>query len=192
MNDDVSNELIDYIKHNNIDEVVNCIEKGAFINYYRGLPLASAIELGHYEIIKLLVDKGADINVHDGYFLYLACENNHGEIMELLLSEGIHYKGRTDSIIGECISNDDSRSLSLLIQYHIVKIVSNQEIWNADYEFMTMWDACLVYKATNVIQFIIDNYYHIIPECSKIKQRFIKKYNFIRMLISRDIIDIAD
>jgi hypothetical protein len=176
---------------NNIVEVINLIHEGADINYGFGLPIEYAIESNNFELAKVLIDMGAEIYICQ--FLRTAYVSN--EFFELLLNEGIRYDIDTE-LIEMCLTNDNDQILALLIRYDIIKIIPNQQIYlYATNEFLSIMDACLRFKAKKILEFFIHNYSEIIPSTinkSLFKRKDIKKHNFIKMLINRNIIDIAD
>jgi len=194
--DEINDQLIDNIKQNNIDEVIRILDEGVDINYMSNVPIRLAIKLNKYEITKILIDHNANIDHSYGILLHFACVRGHNEIVGLLLNEGINYnKEIYGSLIEPCISNDDVDSLRLLIQFNLEELTVDENIrLKSDYE-ETIWDACLEYKAKNIIEFIINNYSEIIPENINefpIKQQDIQTYNFIKMLINRNFIDVPD
>jgi ankyrin repeat protein len=194
---DINEELIANIKQNNINEVIKLLNAGADINYAFGSPLYYAVASNNYSIVKLLSEKDGNINSNKGYLLRRACKSGYSEIIELLLNEGINYtKNKNSSLIAWCIYNDDIDSLRLLIQYNIEKLTIEQHIrFDFDYDGGSIWDICLKYKAKNILEFIINHYPKIIPkdfDKLSIKQKDIQKYNFIKMLINKNLIDVPD
>jgi ankyrin repeat protein len=193
---DINEQLLNNIEKNNIDEVIKLLNKGADINYNNGKPLDYGIDTKDYQMVKLLLDMGA--NMDNGFFLSNTCENNNSEIVELLLKEGIDCNEHFDTLVESCIYNDNGNNLSLLIEYGIIQIqmITNQEIYFEDTnKYMLIWDACLEKKKKNILEFIINHYPEIIPNdinTSLIEQQYIQKYNFIKMLINRNLIDVPD
>jgi hypothetical protein len=190
---EINKQLVDNIQKNNIDEVIKLLNKGADVNYNNGRPLCYGIDTKDCRMIKLLLDRGA---IMYGVVLCNACDTNNSEIVELLLKEGINYNGIPDTLINICIFNDDSNSLSLLIQYDIVQITINQKIFFREInKYMTIWNICLKKKKKNMLEFIMNNHPEIIPKIinkSYIKRKDIQKYNFVKMLINRNLIDIPN
>lgn len=196
-------QLIKNINKNNIDEVIKLLHEGADIDCVNGYPLIHSIQKGYYQLTKLLLDMNANININNGIALFFACMYNENEITELLLNKGIHYQpidNDYNEIIMLCIKNDNSYNLELLTEHDIIKIIANQKLNFMDYGTkqifnLVIFDTCLKHKSKNIIEFLIDNHPEIIPEDideSLIKQKDIRKYNFIKMLINRNLIDVPD
>jgi len=192
--DDINVQLLRHIKSNNASEVIKCLENGADINHNDGDPLMFAIMSKNYELTKLLIDNDADVDVHDGILLMIACERPDCEIkiIELLLQRGISYGYDIDAL-EFCILNDNVDALKLLLQYDAVKMIPDDIfLYNDEHGYVSIYKKCILVKAVNVLEFIINNYPEIIPDNTFIKDKDIKKYNFIKMLINKNIIDIAD
>jgi hypothetical protein len=193
---DINTQLCARIMENNIDEVIKLIKKGADISYSNNFPLVYAVNHNHFEIIKLLIDEGTDININRGALLYAACVHNNSETVDLLLNEGIQYYDKNNDIINICIYSDNIDILKSLIQYDIVIVTPHHNIYIEECDMdTTIFDACLILKRNNMLQFFITHYPEIIPENinkSFVHEYDIKKYNFIKMLISKNIIDLPD
>jgi ankyrin repeat protein len=198
--DNINKQLIENIKLNNIDEVITLLDQGANVNYEPdiidadiGTPLYIAVTMNHYQIAKILLNRGADINYGRGYLLYRACSNGNGGMIELLLNEGINYnKEHLGSLIGFCIHNDNVNDLKLLIQHDIINVIDEQ-YYDIFWQKKSAWKTCIENKAKNILEFIIENYPEIIQyDNIHIREEDINKYNFIKMLINRNLIDIAD
>lgn len=192
----INDKLIENIDKNNIDEVIKLLDKGADINYHNCLPLITSVETGSLEITKLLLDRGTDINYNHGYLLYFACKYISYDMVELLLKEGIQYDRQTHgSLIGFCIVSDDIDSLKILIHFNIIHMIED-EYFDIDDDIYTddisIWDACVKYQSENILEFVINNYQQLVPNNIHIRKKYIKKYNFIKMLVNRNIIDVAD
>lgn len=184
---DLDIALIAYISQNDINKVIELINNGADVNY-NNLPLFSSIDLGHYEITKVLLDYGANININNGILLNTACDRDNMEIVELLLKEGIAIN-KTDIVpIIYCVQNDNVDMLKLLIEYNYFTIDKNlvRKIWNV----------CIkTNNRKNILEYIVDNHINLIPKpirLSSINKNTVKKYNFIGMLVNRNLIDIQD
>jgi len=190
----INQKLCDNVMKNNTNEVIELINKGANIDAYGGMPLMYSIQSNDYPMTKLLLSMNANINIKEGFLLYLACDKGHYEIVELLLNEGINYTDTYNLLIQLCIQNDDDISLVLLVQHNIVKIIIDQKFYLVEInEWISLFDVCLRNKAKKILQFIIDNYPEITPNHPLlVKQKTVKKYRFIKMLIDRNIIDVAD
>lgn len=184
----INDQLVTNIHLNNIDKVIELLDDITDIDE----AIYVAIHTNNYEITKLLLDRGININ-NDGYFIVLACEKGHHEIMELLLKSGLKYNTKTrGSLLGHCVIYDDIIGLKLLIQYGIEKFTPLKKIWFDDQK-KSLWDICLQRKTINILEFIISDYPHIIPNNNiLIEQEDIQKYNFVKMLINKNLIDIAD
>jgi ankyrin repeat protein len=191
---DINEELLRYIKQNNIDKIVELLNKDANLNYGDGIPLWCAVKFSSYDVVKLLIDVGANVNVMHGYLICEASERNNHEIMELLIKEGIHYNDQYDILIEQCINRDDIHSLKLFIEHDIVKITTNELRYHRVDDYLLFFEECINTRAKNMLEFIIINYPHIISNNagSLIEQTDIKKYNFMKMLVERNLIDIAD
>jgi len=183
----INAQLMMSICENNVDEVVKLLNKGADINYDHGQPLKYYIQKNNIEVVRLLLDMGSNPNIDGGAPLIYACSITNYKMVELLLNEGIDYdKERYGTLIDDCIYNDDVDSLKLLIQFDIIDII-NDECYESP------WKICLRHKALNMIEFIIDNYPEMIHDNeTHIRQEDIDKYNFIKMLVDRNLIDVAD
>jgi len=191
----INQELCDSVMENDINEVIKLINKGANLNYYNGLPLFTSIKENYYELTKLLINENANININEGSLLVTACGSGNSDIVKLLLDNGINYNGKDSDLIRMCIYNDDSHSLAILIQNNMAKIFPKKTICMYGNINLLIFDACVLFQAANILQFIIDNYPKIIPNNihkSLIKQKDVQKYNFIKMLINRNLIDIPD
>jgi len=146
--------------------------------------ISIAIKFDNYQMTKMLLDKGANVNHDGGYLLCVACRSGNSAIVQLLLNAGIHYcKNIYGSLVEDCIYSDNIDSLKLLIEFDIVNMINEN--------YGSVRNKCLEHKSKNIIQFIIDHYPEIVIDI-RIKKRDIKKYNFIKMLINRNIIDVAD
>jgi hypothetical protein len=101
-----------------------------------------------------------------------------------------------NEVIKLCICNDDIDNLKLLIQYDTIQLVANQTIYFYTInEELLIWNACLKMRAKNILEFIVNHCPEIIPndiDTSSIEQKDIQKYNFIKMLINRNLIDIPN
>lgn len=184
---DINDELILCIHNNDINGVITTLEKGANVNCNAYYPMEICVTKGFYEIAKLLIDKGAVIT-DKNYELYLvdwACQYGHNHIMELLFDNGITLDDCCEiNLIKSFMENDDVESFKLLIRHGLKFDTPNNNIY--------IMDKCLEFKKINILQFIADNYLETIPNNIRIVDEFIKKYHFIKMLINRQIIDIAD
>jgi hypothetical protein len=193
---DINELLIDNIKKNNINEIIQLLKNGADIDYNLGIPLYYAIMSESCVTVKLLIDMGADININHGYFLCDTCRYGYGEITLLLIKEGIIFDTKKYNpilLINLCIPNDDVDSLVALIQHDILKITSNEMLYYPRYnESMSISDACLRFKAKKILEFLINNHREIIPNKLLVKTNHIEKYNFIKMLIDKNLLDIPD
>ena len=89
----VNEQLIHGIQQNKIQDVLNCLQQGADINYIDGigyLPVHYAAIYGFHDICQLLLMKGADFSTYlTGYSpLVFACQYGHVSILSLLISYG--------------------------------------------------------------------------------------------------------
>jgi len=183
------NDLIDAIDNKNIEDVRTLIKKGGKKLFNKEYTLIRGVLSGDYNIIKLLINEGANINVFVGGMSPLTCACKHGyaHIMELLFQEGATLDDYADfyslSLIYFCLNNDNIESLKLLIQhgFDFDGFLSNSIVQS------------LKCQKKNILEFIINNY----PDAVKnheitIKQKNIKKYLFIKMLIDREVIDVSN
>jgi ankyrin repeat protein len=210
--EDLGELLMQNIRENNIDEIMKILELGIDINDKMNAkettfedeinmknPLVHSIECGNYEITKLLIDMGADVNINFGYGLMTACRQGNNDIIRLLVEEGIQFDKEhfnPSDLIGQCICHDDVDSLILLINHGIVEIIPHDDLYiERIYDYATIWNACMELRTKNILEFIIDNYPDVIPNNinkSLVNRKDKKKYNFIKMLINRNFIDIPD
>jgi ankyrin repeat protein len=86
---ETTNELILSIKNNNINGVLECLNKGYNINakFLPNFmtPIMYATELGNLEIVKILHQKGADLKIFDsigGNSYLIATVNNYKDIID--------------------------------------------------------------------------------------------------------------
>jgi len=169
---------------------------GANVNSNCGLSLISSIESGNYEITKLLVDRNIEINSNHGIALATAFEYNQNEIIELLIKEGATVDSKYKNLlVTSCVKNDNAHSFALLIKYDIINTFTDQIIHVADNEVVLLFSICFALRKNEMLEFIIDNCPEITPRAldhSFIEQKDIKKYNFIKMLINRNLLDIVD
>ena len=90
---DLEDELIKNVRKNNIDEVINLIQRGADINYTRhGFHqscLAISASKGFFVMVKLLLDNGANLDGPNSLALFNAYVNKHFHIVDFLLKEAI-------------------------------------------------------------------------------------------------------
>jgi hypothetical protein len=124
----------------------------------------------------------------------MAFEFDRDEIIEFLLEKGICYNWKYYSIVTYCIRDDNHHILALLVQRGIVKLLPNKTFY-FDIELITIWDFCIKWQRKNVLEYIINNHPQMIPDVILkllLEQKSLDKYNFIKMLIDRNIIDIPD
>lgn len=176
-------ELVDKINQDNVKYV---------ITYDGGCgALYASIKKGNYELTKLLLENGAVINEGLGFFLLHACRHNHDDIVQLLLDNNIKYGKKYELLITACMINDNTNNLILLTQCGIIQ---NLEIYFVN-RITHILEQCLRRKTPNILQFIIDKYPELVLnniDCTLVKEIDIHKYKFLKMLIDRNIIDIAD
>jgi ankyrin repeat protein len=189
----IDEELFEYVRYDMIDAAIECLDKGGDVNYEDECDslIYTAVCNDSLQMVKMLLERGADINEEGGYLLYVAYECDFDDMIKLLLSEGIKYDSSHGSLIGWCICHDDVDSLKLLIEFDIGKPTSGKSI-TFEGEQLSIWKMCLRSKATKVLEFIINNYHHVIPNKLSVKKKDIKKYNFIKMLMNRNLVDVAD
>lgn len=189
----INKELFEDVYCDMIDAAIECLDKGGDVNYKNECNslIYIAVCNDSLQMVKMLLERGADINEEGGYLLYVAYECDSNEMIELLLNEGIKYDSIHGSLIGWCICRDDVDSLKLLIEFDIEKPTSGKSI-TFEGEQLSIWKMCLRSKATTILEFIINSYHHVIPNKLSVKKKDIKKYNFIKMLINRNLTDVAD
>jgi hypothetical protein len=180
-------ELIYEIESDNIEGVIKLLNDGVNINFEHEYPLACAISMGNYDIIKLLIAAGSNINVRNSIFgsnIYYVCKKGDSHILELLLQEGsaIHNL-KPGNLIHACCKSDNLQCLQLLIQnglkfneharYYFTKVLEN--------------------KSKNILEYILNNCRDKIKNSIiKINDEDIEKYLFIEMLVNRNLLDISD
>jgi len=199
-NKDIDEKLLDSVCKNNIDKVKYFLENGADIDYNNGSPLYFSLKYNYCDMTKLLIYMGANVNIDNNNLLYIVCDIGNSEMVELLLCSGINFNGDTQQIIASCIINDDINSLKLLIQYDIIELIPDEKFYfykiNTlvnDEMKISIWNACIYIKAKNIMEFIINYYPEIIAnDDTNVKKEDINKYNFIRILINRNLIDVPD
>jgi hypothetical protein len=124
--DKLNRKLINYIRENNIDEVVKCLNDGANIHHHDDYALKMSAKNGFYVMTKLLLDYGANINA------------------EFLLEKGADY---TIDIPGfyilSCFIDDNADILRLLINYGFE--------FNKEYVF----DQSLEEKSKNILELLL-------------------------------------
>jgi ankyrin repeat protein len=87
--------LCEAAKKGNYADVISCLRKGANINCIDATvgftPAHWAANLGHRDVLKLLIDNGADLNAKtkiSSTLLHLAADCGHKDVIELLLDLG--------------------------------------------------------------------------------------------------------
>jgi ankyrin repeat protein len=177
-------QLINSVEENDLDGVLSSLRNGADINYHNGYPLRHSIKNNNYEIIKLLIDMGANINIENNNFLYDACSSKNNELVELLLKAHIDFDEEDDDILlNVCIFNNISDNLALLIDYGVIKMTPNRQVY-CDHHLISIWIACSESRSYNVLEYMLNYYPGIILDNNLfVKQEYVIKYNFIRMLV---------
>jgi ankyrin repeat protein len=181
------------IKRGNFTITQLLIDYGADLNYDHNRALFVSITSSEFEITKILVANGINIDAHCGEALEIAYNCNDVETIELLLKEGINYCKDSDELLVACIYYDNIETMMLLVFYKII------EIDDLKHYFKSWMDeilkACYSEKKINMLEYLITNHKDIVTNDIghlSVKTKDIKKYNFIKMLVTRNLIDIAD
>lgn len=88
--------LFNAVKQGDIADILLCLENGADVNFKYQLmfgwtPLILATELGHFDVVKLLLANGANVNIlndNDMNALLVASYKGHFEIVKILVENG--------------------------------------------------------------------------------------------------------
>lgn len=175
------------IMNNELSTVVECINKGIIIDSV--YPLSICADSGFYEMTELLLDNGADINFSGSEAIKIAYSGGHFNIVNLLLERGIELEGEAESLSYYCLENDDAEYFEIFFE-HGLKI-----------DLKDFFRKCIVKKKINLIRMILNNFTKIKPKCIEMLQNYvtyilkpneINTYRFVKMLISKEMIDIAD
>jgi len=179
--------LIKYVKKDDIKKVTELIEAGADVNCNNGMPLQTCCELDFYKMAKLLLDNEADVNLHeeDGKsLLHHACVNSKHKFVRLFLKKGAELGDENDQkeYIKLCITNDDDKTLALLIKYGL----------DFDDQVQSVMDKCIKQMKQNVAEYIFNNYPNIDTKNihSMIKEDDISTYQFVKILADHNLIDV--
>ena len=184
---DIHDELLKNVKENNILKVKQLIENDIHnnIDIDQASPLIISAEKGFYDMTKLLLDSGANINVDNSAALLYACVCERSHIVKLLLDEGINTGNKhfQKELFFESLYNDDVETMMILMEHGL----------DADINYI--FKGCIALHKQNILQFITNNYPEVIENITVDlynQQKKINIYRFIKMLIDREIIDIAD
>ena len=85
--------LFNAVRQGDIADILLCLENGADVNFkyqrmFGWTPLICATELGHFDVVKLLLANGADANIlndNDINALIVASYNGYFEIVKILV-----------------------------------------------------------------------------------------------------------
>jgi len=193
----IDNQLMMHIYKNDIEGVIKTLDNGADIDCFESSAIKAAIDRDNYQLVKLLVDRGANIDHYANDLLHIACCND--EIVKLLLDEKIKYINGdqySTNLFDACLYHDNSYSLLMLIEYNMIRITADKVIYfHIDDSFFSIFDVSLRTKKKNVLEFLLNNYPQIVPndiDRTLIKEEDITTYNFIKMLVNRNLIDLQD
>jgi ankyrin repeat protein len=175
--DELNERLLDSVKKNDTDRVIELIEQGANINCSSGYALDISVGENLYEMSKFLLDR-MTIKKNNAYPLTVACENSNAKLVELLLNAGIRiYRDAYEWTV----INDDVEILRLLIDH-------SEEI---DIDDILFGEEPV---KKNILEFMVSQFPDEIHKNIRklTNQKNINTYKFIKMLVHREIIDIAD
>jgi len=129
----IDEQLLDTSESGDIDGVKESLIKSADIEvcddrWYYWTPLIHACQMGHEDVVKLLIDSGANVNAESSTkrsVLWLACFRGNGDIIKLLLDNGAD--------IGKTYNSDDScltKSKEIFMREDIQEIIINKQPQN--------------------------------------------------------------
>lgn len=126
---DVTDDLFNGIKNNNIEKVKNAIENGAILDEVKDgqTPMEIAIQNNNKVIVSLLISSGIEINEES---LNIAAKYNSVDIAKLLVNLGIYPSSETiDLIVNH--NSADIMNLFVNLKLDLKSIVDNYHIHNA-------------------------------------------------------------
>lgn len=126
---DVTEDLFNGIKNNNIEKVKNAIENGAILDEVKDgqTPMEIAIQNNNKVIVNLLISSGIEINEES---LNIAAKYNSVDIAKLLINLGVYPRSETIEVIVNHNSTD-MMNLFVNLKLDLKSIIDNYHIHNA-------------------------------------------------------------
>lgn len=126
---DVTDDLFNGIKNNNIEKVKNAIENGAILDEVKDgqTPMEIAIQNNNKVIASLLISSGIEINEES---LNIAAKYNSVDIAKLLVNLGVYPSSETIYLI---VNHNSTDMINLFVNFKLdlKSIVNNYHIHNA-------------------------------------------------------------